>query len=114
MARCKIKEITEYLILFEDGTTITYDHEQSCCEHNWADFEQLDDIARNCMFDTDALIFEAVDGAGFRFGNTNNLFFVPCYSDQNGYYTDYINIYLNGEEQLSFDCEERTDWCSYW
>lgn len=110
MARCKIKEITEDHILFEDGTVITYDHEQDCCEHNWADFEQLDDIARNCMFDTDALIFEAVEGAGFRFGNKNNLFFIPCYSDQNGYYTDRICIYLNGEEELSFNCEERSDW----
>lgn len=110
MARCKIKEITEDHILFEDGTTITYDHEQDCCEHNWADFEQLDDIARYYPFDTDALIFEAVEGAGFRFGNKNNLFFIPCYSDQNGYYTDRICIYLNGEEELSFNCEERSDW----
>ena len=105
----KIKEITDDYILFEDDNKITYDHEQDWCEWNYADFSQLDDLARHTDFDTKNLKFESVDEAGFRFGNENRMFFVPCYSVQNGYYTSYIEIYYNGEKVLGVFCEEQYD-----
>ena len=101
----KIKKITGEKILFDNGNEITYDHCRDCCECNYADFEQLDDIARNANFSTD-LTFEAVDGAGFRFGDKpNNMHFVPCYSEQNGYYSEQIEIYYNGKQVLDFDAK---------
>ena len=48
----KISEITESSVIFEDGSIITYDHEQDCCENNYADFNQIDDLARREDFDT--------------------------------------------------------------
>ena len=102
----KIKEITDEMILFEDGSKITYDHDQDCCERNYADFEQLDDIARMTDFDTNNLVFESTEDSGFRFGNEGKMFFVPCYSEQNGYYTTHIDIYLNNKQVLGFSCEE--------
>lgn len=39
----RIKQITEDHILFTNGDTITYDHIQDCYEHNYADFEQIDE-----------------------------------------------------------------------
>lgn len=105
--KAKIKEITEERILFTNGAEITFDHDQDCCEWNYADFHQLDDIARIETFSF-PLSFEAVDGAGFRFGNQPyKMYFVPCYSEQNGYYTDEIDIYFNGHEMLHFNCYER-------
>ena len=103
----KIKNITEEAIIFTDGTEITFDHEQDCCEYNYADFRQLDDIARSTDFNTKLLQFEKVD-YGFRFGNKpNKMFFVPCYSEQNGYYTDELDIYLNNKLILrGLKCEE--------
>ena len=102
MAICKIKEVTCGHILFEDGSKITFDHEQDCCEYNYADFEQLDDIARNEMFDTKNLKFELTGSYGFSFGNKNGrMFFVPCYSEQNGYYTSDVDIYFNNKCVLS-------------
>lgn len=101
----KIKTIDEYAITFDNGNTITFDHEQDCCEHNYADFQQIDDIARNWKFDEN-LDFESVDCAGFRFGNLpNKMVFVPCYSDQNGYYSSDIDIYYNHELKLHFEAE---------
>ena len=95
----KIKEVTSEHILFDDGSEITFDHECDCCESNYADFEQLDTIARNTEFDPD-LIFEDSD-YGFRFGNKpNKMFFVPCYSSQNGYYSNDVTIYYKGKEVL--------------
>ena len=101
----KIKEINSSHILFDNGNEITFDHDQDCCEDNYADFEQLDDIARNAIFDP-KLDFKAIAGSGFKFGNRpNNMHFVPCYSEQNGYYTEEIDIYYNGDKVLNFDAE---------
>lgn len=99
----KIIEVNNESISFDDGSYITYDHEQDCCETNYADFEQLEDIAYTEDFDTNSLVFESVDG-GFRFGNEDNMFFIPCYSEQNGYYTTQIDIYYNDERVLSTEC----------
>lgn len=100
----KIKEVTDEHILFDDGSDIISDYEQDCCETNYADFEQLDTIARITDFDPD-LVFEKSD-YGFRFGNKpNKMFFVPCYSIQNGYYSNDLTIYYNGKEVLDVECE---------
>lgn len=105
----RIKEVNENMILFDNGNSITFDHEQDCCELNYADFEQLDDIARTTEFDPN-LEFEALPEKGFLFGNRpNKMFFVPCYSCQNGYYSDEITIVYNGNVVLSFDAEEHSD-----
>lgn len=94
------------MILFSDGSKIKFDHRPDCCENNYADFSQLDDIARTTDFDTSNMIFEAVPNSGFRFGNTGKMFFVPCYSEQSGFYSDNIDIYYNADLVLSFNCEE--------
>lgn len=115
----KIKQITEEKIIFDNGNFITYDHEPDCCEWNYADFEQLKDtVSMDIEFD-EKLLFEAIDGYGFKFGNLGNMFFVPCYSYQNGYYSTDIQIYYGydnkdgflsiKEEVLYFNCEEKLD-----
>ena len=100
----RINKITNESILFSDGSMITFDHDQECCEYNYADFNQLDDLARNYTF-RGKMFFEAVENSGFKFGDSRRMFFVPCYSDQNGYYTNEIDIYYNGEQVLSFSAE---------
>ena len=101
----KIKEINEEQILFDNGFKIEYDHLQDCCESNYADFKQIEPMALNYEFDED-LLFEKVEDSGFRFGNKNGLmFFIPCYSEQNGYYVSEINIYYNNIKVLNLECE---------
>lgn len=109
MATIQISHITDEEILFSDDSRITFDHCQDCCEDNFADFEQVDDLARRYKFQK-PLKFEAVNGCGFRFGDARRMFFVPCYSEQNGYYTDQIDIYYTHHEKgnkpvLSFSAE---------
>ena len=74
----KIVEITTEHIKFDNGKKITFDHYQDCCEWNYADFEQLDDLARNYNFNKATLRFEFVGDSGFRFGDERRMFFVPC------------------------------------
>lgn len=104
----KIIEVADEYIKFDNGNSITYDHERDCCETNWADFEQLDDVARAHNF-SENIIFEAVEESGFRFGDKKAMFFVPCYSDQNGYYSSSIDIYYNNVRVLAFEAEMRKD-----
>lgn len=102
----KIVEVNYEHIKFDNGSIITFDHEQDCCEHNYADFEQIEEQALEAEFGKE-LVFEAVEGSGFRFGNKGTpMFFIPCYSEQNGYYSSDIDIYYNGEQVLNLECEE--------
>ena len=106
----KIVEVTEWYIKFDDNSIITYTHEQSCCEQNYADFEQIDDLALTYDYGN-ALDFDRAEG-GFTFhGNKENGrqctpdVYIPCYSQQNGYYTQDITIVYEGKNALSFEAE---------
>ena len=85
-------------ITFDNGSYIAYEHARDCCEWNYADFSYLVDEAGIMSYDfPEELVFEIVSGSGFRFGSVYKKFFVPCYSEQNGYYSDDIDIYYNAE-----------------
>ena len=102
----KIKDINSERILFDNGSTITFCYCRVCFENNYADFEQLEESALTYDFDED-LVFDAVDGVGFRFGNEDGMmFFVPCYSEQNGYYSSDVEINYNGKQVIELKCEK--------
>lgn len=106
----KIVFVDDAKILFDNGDEITFDHSRDCCEWNYADFNQLDDVARSTEFNS-PIEFEAIENSGFRFGNRpSKMFFVPCYSCQNGYYSSDIDIYYNGNNVLNFLCDSDTSW----
>lgn len=102
----KIESINEYSIQFNNGSEITFRHYQDCCERNYADFEQIEKSALEVEFNEN-LIFEELERQGFRFGSVGTLmFFVPCYSKQNGYYSSDIEIYYNKDLVINTKCEE--------
>lgn len=105
----KIVKITEDAIIFDNNSKITYDHERDCCEYNWADFSVLNKNTINIDYDFPKIKFKAVNELGFKFGVPGHWIFVPCYSDQNGYYSTDIDIYFNDEKVLTFLAEERID-----
>ena len=87
----KVKNIDDYGIYFDNGDSIGWYHYQDCCENNWPDFRQLKDTGiYNEKFNT-PLTFERCD-YGFRFGNEGKMYYVPCYTDQNGYYSNEVEI----------------------
>ena len=91
----RIKKLIYEAICFDNGSFITFDHEQNCCEDNYADFDQLESEAYDFDFQK-PLDFEMVE-YGFLFGNKGSrMFFVPCYSYQNGYYSDAVDIVYDG------------------
>ena len=99
----KIIEVKDGYIGFDNGSKITFNHSQDCCEDNYADFKQIEKQALDTTFDEE-LIFEEVEGSGFRFGSKGtHMFFIPCYSDQNGYYSSNVDIYFNEKQVLNLD-----------
>lgn len=120
----KIVKWTDDRVYFSDGTYITYDHLQDCCEYNYADFSVLDVMYHDEEFESYKI--ETVEEAGFLlklyqddgdklipYGRTGYLnIFIPCYSDQNGYYTSRLDIYCyDKDEKLAWKdslcCERR-------
>lgn len=105
----KILYAIDECIMFDNFKMIEYDHNQECCENNYADFESLEESAFKEDFE-EPLSFEEVPHSGFRFGNPGKMYFVPCYSEQNGYYSTYIDIYYDGMQVIhNMECEE--DFC---
>ena len=95
----KIVKVDRYGIYFDNGSKITSDFYKSCCEYNYAEFEYLKDdkICLNTDF-KEPLVFEKTGDYGFRFGNKPlKMFYVPCYSEQNGEYDNELYIMYNDE-----------------
>ena len=101
----KMERIVNDEIVFDNGNKIGYKYYPDCQEENYADFDQIEDLAWAYDFDED-LIFEKVDKFGFRFGDKGQMFFIPCYSFQNGWYESEIDVVYNGKIVLkSVNCE---------
>lgn len=115
--KCRLLRIEDDRLVFDGGHCLSFDHEQDCCENNYADFSVFDDYVWKFFIFEDSLELEFVQGYGFVLnGYVDALFsstpcswpvFVPCYSDQNGYYTTDIDIYFDGNKILSGQCFER-------
>ena len=124
-----IKSHNDQRINFSNGDYIIYDHEQDCCERNYADFSILDTFYHGEEFDY--VTISAAD-EGFllnlhgvepfaSFGEPMKIF-IPCYSVQNGYYTTHLVVSLcheNMERPLECIClhcefvDECGDWDEY-
>lgn len=103
----KIKEIKEDGIIFDNGYELEYYHEQDCCEHVYADFDILSNY--NLSTKTGKTInikeidfkeeleelIEGIQEQGFNMvSKIGEKFFVPCYNEQNGYYSSELELIL--------------------
>ena len=103
----KIKEIKEDGIIFDNGYELEYYHEQDCCEHVYADFDILSNY--NLSTKTGKTInikeidfkeeleelIEGIQEQGFNMiSKIEEKFFVPCYNEQNGYYSSELELIL--------------------
>lgn len=104
----RIAKVTDEAIVFDNGYTISYGHLQDCCEYNYADFSVLNTNTVHVDYDfPDRLNFNFIQDEGFIFGCYGHRIFIPCYSEQNGYYSTNIDIYYNGMIVLCGTCKTR-------
>lgn len=91
-------------IWFEDGTTITYEYVQDCYECNYADFSILDIFYQGEEFN--GIKIETIDELGFKLillesedwgfphWTSKKIITIPCYSEQNGFYSTNLTIVI--------------------
>lgn len=86
----KVIKIDEHGITIDNGARIEDYHNQDCCEAVYADWNALKDS--NIMdFDfPENFTIEGVPNSGFRIGP----YFVPCYDQQNGYYSSDLSLII--------------------
>lgn len=107
----KIKEINEKNIIFDNGYKLEYYHEQDCCEMVYADFEVLKSYNVSTKTGKNIKIEEidfseslreiavGVEKMGFNMiSKIGEKFFIPCYNDQNGYYSSDLELILYKEK----------------
>ena len=84
---------------FDNGTVVTDWHGQDCCEHVYADWDQLKDTdVMDHEFPEDLKI-EGLEESGIKIDG----YFVPCYNEQNGYYSNDLEIeikYPNKKKEI--------------
>jgi len=98
----KLILIDEQGLKFDDGTVVEHFHDQDCCETVYADWKQLEDTGiLNREFND--IKIEGVKRSGFRL----NGYFVPCYNEQNGYYSSGLEVWITkGNEKRVVDVSE--------
>lgn len=99
----KIKKIEYGRIEFDNGNTLCDYHENDCCEHVYADFENLQVLTKigsnsinsnDLEFDENLFAnIELMEGVGFKIKDKNGIeLFVSCYDIQNGYYSSNLEL----------------------
>lgn len=102
----KIKKITSGAIIFNNGWQLRHYHRQDCCERVWADFKYA--LQYNLLgYDKNKTIFdiewdtfsldkniELVQDYGFLIKYSAGGIFIPCYNENNGYYSDELELRL--------------------
>ena len=116
----KIKQIDEDEIIFDNNYKLKCYHKQDCCENVYADFEMLKNynvsvktgknikIKEIEFVETLELLIDGVPGAGFNIISIiGEKFFIPCYNEQNGYYSSNLELILDkGKTQEIMDISE--------
>ena len=82
-----VKKITDNGIQFTNGMSLSHDHVQDCCENVYAGWKSgfADGITLEPTHQLSILI---VPEAGIRVNGV----FVPCYNEQNGYYSSGLAL----------------------
>ena len=101
------------MIHFDNGKALLDHHNSDCCEQHWAEFEQLKTYNISpttgkeiSIFDLDfdpETMIKPVEDLGFLLIATNgDKFLVPCYGENNGYYSTNLTLLYGTPEKCSF------------
>lgn len=87
--KVRVVEIADDWIMFDNGIKIRHYHDQDCCENVYADWPALriTDIMQKVFKE---IVIKGVPEIGILI----NGYLVPCYNEQNGYYSDELELII--------------------
>ena len=95
-----VTKIDKFSITFNDGTRLTSEHKQDCCEQHYLCFDDLTIIDFNDL-EFDLLsddLFEEIQGYGINLKPTNGFpIKIPGYGYNNGYYNSSLFLVLKNK-----------------
>ena len=108
-------------IKFDNGEELSYYHDQECCEDVYADFKGMQVMGvqpENFVYAYELDFFENVldsivpiDGLGFYLVSKQGIcILVPCYNDQNGYYSSDLTLCYKGKKMDISECVKNVFW----
>jgi len=110
MKNLKVIKLDTESIEFENGITLSSNHESDCCESHYlsmsdltiADFEGLEFDLSNDNF------FKRIDGYGIELIPINgHSVKIPGYGYNNGYYSSHLDLTLSGKDfNRNYDISE--------
>lgn len=110
----KVINVNEDGLTFDDGSSLTSDHDQDCCEQHYLCFKDLSlKDFEGLEFDlTGETFFEKVEDYGIRLIPLNgHPVSVPGYGYNNGYYSHNLELVVKNKEGSikTFDISECQD-----
>lgn len=108
----KVVEVGDEYLRFDDGSHLTSDHDQDCCEAHYLSFKDLSlSDFEGLEFNLDDFQFERVEGFGIRLIPSNGQpVSVPGYGFNNGYYGTNLTMILGRPNtSIKFDITECQD-----
>lgn len=113
MNKVRVLQVTQDFILFENEIKLYSNHDSDCCEHHWLSFGDL------TMSDFDGLKFDLSGDAFFKRIKGYGIELIPVkghsvkipgYGSNNGYYSDQLELVIQGENfKKEFDITECQD-----
>jgi hypothetical protein len=116
MKKLKVVKIENDELVFDDGTRLSSNHNQDCCEYHYLDFADLkisdfDDLEFDLTGDD---FFNKIEDYGIELKPINgHSVKVPGYGSNNGYYSSDIALIIadaKGKTIKSYDVSE----CQLW
>ena len=85
------------LIELSNGWSIGFFHDQDCCEHVFAECDNVK-VGTQLV----RLEIKRVDGMGVLFNGQ----LINCYNEQNGYYSDDLSMSISDGKKIVFKCDD--------
>lgn len=107
-----IESVDEFEIKFSKGYKLYSNHEQDCCESHYIHLLDLtSDDYEGLEFDLDSEYFERIEDYGIALKPINgHPLRIPCYGNNNGYYSHNLTLVLEGNGNLTeYDITECQD-----
>ena len=101
-------------VVADKNITFTASHHDDCCEHVWADFGIINHYKERIIgHKIENIVVKSVPEMGillcFNMSYNHENVFVPCYNEQNGYYSSNLELIVNDGTETKLDISDSVE-----